>query len=114
VDRVQRDRLAERYETAIAGYRKREQVRVSYLSRAVQSLPAHDALIGQADRTWPELVPPGAGGSPQAIKRLSRGHRARVTRLADDSHEAVLGDRAGGPATLDLAIIQSLAFSWPT
>jgi len=49
VDRIQRDRLIERYKTAFAGHGKREQVRIGDLSRAMEPLRVDGATVKQAD-----------------------------------------------------------------
>ena len=56
MDRIQRDRLIERYKTAFAGHGKREQVRIGDLSRAMEPLRVDGATVKQADLTLPEFV----------------------------------------------------------
>jgi hypothetical protein len=74
--------------------------------------PVHHVLVQDTDVARPEDVSPAGPGRVQQRDRLRRGYRARVPRLADDPHEAVLGDRAGCPAVVEWRI--SPAFDLPS
>src|SRR5262249_24502458 len=67
--------------------------------------PAVDeGAVEQADRARPELVVLEARGAGEQVHRLAWWDGAGIAGLADDPHEAVLGDRARGPAVLNLGV----------
>src|SRR5271166_297727 len=70
----------------------------------VQARVVDKLVVEQADRTWPVLVMFGRCGACQPADRLSRWHRAGVSRLADDSNEAVLSYCTRCPAVDDLGV----------
>ena len=101
-DRFERDRPVEGHESAAMGDRQREEVGVGDLAGAVNSRPVEDLLVEQAQLARPELMVLALRGARQAGDRERRRHRARIPRLADHAHEAVLGQCARSPAVMNL------------
>lgn len=91
-------------ETSATARRQCEQVGVGDLTRTVQMGPIDDLRVQQTDIAGPELVASGCARSAEQIDRYRRRDLTRVTRLADDPYETVLGDRARGPSGPDLII----------
>ena len=74
------------------------------MARAQPPLPADQPLLQQADRLRPERMAGMAAGFRQACGHQGSRLRIGVSRLGHDPHHAVLGDRAGGPAVLELLL----------
>ena len=101
-DRFQRNCPVEGYESAAMSDRQREEVGVGDLAGTVDSQPVEDLLVEQAQIARPEFMVLVVRGARQAGDRERRRHRARITRLADHPHEAVLGQGARSPAVMNL------------
>lgn len=97
-------RLVEGDEAAFVSRGQREQIGVGDLAVAVEAGPVDRVAVEKAGITRPELVMRPGTGMREQFDGLGRRDGARIARLADDAHETVLGDGAGGPPRTDLVI----------
>src|SRR2546421_6023840 len=97
-----RYRLVERDEAAFICCSQGEQVGVGHLLGSMYPRAVEYCRIEDAHRAGPILMVFGSRGLSEQIKSLTGWNRAGVAGLADDPHESVLGDRAGGPPVFNL------------
>src|SRR5262249_34349516 len=103
-DGAECDRLFEGDEPAVVCGGQCEQVGVGDLLGPVYPPAVDERAVEQADRARPELVVLEARGAGEQVHGLAWWDGAGIAGLADDPHEAVLGDRARGPAVLYLGV----------
>ena len=97
LDRLYRNGLIKGYELPAMPNRKREEVQIGQLARAVNARSIDDFSIKQADVVRPEFVKTVRSRFPKALHDRGHGWRIRVAWVRHDAHAPILGDRTGGP-----------------